>query len=35
MGNCENIQDFKKHGTDHSQIKWEDYAKYSEQELMV
>ena len=35
MVNWENIQDFKKHETNLSQMKWEDYAKEREQELMV
>ena len=35
MGNWENIQYSNKHGMDHSQMKWEDYAKEWEHELIV
>ena len=35
MGNWENIQYSKKHWTRHYQMKWEDYDKESEQELIV
>ena len=35
MGNRGNILDSKKHGTNNSQMKWEDCAKDSEKALMV
>ena len=35
MGNCGKIPDIMKHGTNNSQMKWEDYDKESENDLMV